>query len=239
MTGRIHSIETAGMVDGPGIRYTVFLSGCPLRCLYCHNSDTWDYAAGQDMTVDELLADMEKYRTYMRSSGGGVTFTGGEPFGQAEFLLEILRVCRERGIHTAVDTSGYHTNEQRGVVREILAHADMLLLDIKSANAEKHLSITGKPIEPTLEVLRLTSEMKLPVWIRHVVVPGLTDGENELAELGRLVSGYDNIEKIELLPFSKIGEHKWENVREKYTLTDTPPPSEADMARYRKIMENA
>jgi len=236
MTGHIHSIETAGMVDGPGIRYVVFFAGCQLRCLYCHNPDTWDRGAGKSMTVDALLADIAKYRSYMQTSGGGVTFTGGDPLAQPEFLLAMLRACRERGIHTAVDTAGYVRDAEKSRVREILALTDLLLLDIKSANADKFAKITGVSQESTLNLLRLSGEMGVPVWVRHVIVPGLTDGEDELAALGQLVRQYDNVEKVDLLPFSKLGEHKWAKVGREYTLANVQPPTEAEMARARGIV---
>jgi len=236
MTGKIHSIETAGMVDGPGIRYVVFFAGCPLRCLYCHNPDTWDMGAGKSMSVDELMADIAKYRSYMQASGGGVTFTGGDPLAQPEFLLELLRACRERGIHTAVDTAGFVRDPQKSKVSEILAYADLLLLDIKSASADKFVEIAGVPQDSTLNLLKLSHQMQVPVWIRHVIVPGLTDGREELTALGELLQGYSNIERVDLLPFSKLGEYKWQAVSKEYTLTDVQPPTVEEMARARGIV---
>jgi len=233
MHGRIHSIETAGMVDGPGIRTVIFFAGCPLRCLYCHNPDTWDASSGKFMSVDELLSTVLKYKSYHRSSGGGVTITGGEPLMQPEFLRSFLVACKSEGVHTALDTSGFATSE---VVAQVLPHVDLLLLDIKTINSELYRKITGQELAPTLATLDLAREMHTRTWIRTVLVPGLTDNEGDFAALGEYLRNYPNIERVEVLPFSKIGEHKWQNMQLEYTLYDTSPPSEEEIERIRRVV---
>ncbi len=220
--GRIHSIESGGAVDGPGIRFVTFLQGCPLRCQYCHNPDTWKTSGGMEKTPRELFNEAKKLKSYMKFTGGGVTVTGGEPMLQAPFVLEYFKLCKSAHIHTAIDTSGFIFND---TVDEILDYTDLVLLDIKHFNKEQYKVITGVELEPTLRFLQHTSEKNIKVWIRYVLVPDLSDQLDDIEALGKHLSQYNNIERIEVLPFHKMGEYKWEELGEKYKLADTEEPS--------------
>lgn len=220
--GRIHSIETCGTVDGPGIRYIIFTQGCPLRCLYCHNPDCRNPHDGKEITVEEAIADIQKYRSYMKFSGGGVTVSGGEPLMQPEFVKEIFRRCRQLGIHTALDTSGY---VQLATAKPILDYVDLVLLDIKSFDPQIYRKVTSVSLEPTLMLARYLSEINKPIWLRFVLVPYLTDPPENIKCLAKFVSSLHNVERVEILPFHKMGEYKWERLGYEYQLKDTPPAS--------------
>lgn len=230
-TGRIHSYETFGAVDGPGIRFVVFMQGCPLRCRYCHNPDSWDADSGTEISADELVEKVMDYAAFYRG-GGGVTFSGGEPLLQHKFLLEVIGKLKERGIHTAIDTSGAIP---LSLCRETVDAADMLLLDIKSMDLATSMDITGSPIvlDNEKEYLRYCEEHGKRVWVRHVVVPGLTLDMKRLSELADFLKGFHCVERTELLPFHKLGEHKWEAGR--YTLVGTRPPTDAEMEEANKL----
>ncbi|MCL2356131.1 MAG: pyruvate formate-lyase-activating protein [Defluviitaleaceae bacterium] len=230
--GYIHSIYTGGMVDGPGIRTVVFTSGCSLRCLYCHNPDTWIRTRGYKKNVAEVLDDVMKYRSYYKYSGGGITISGGEPSDQPRFLKEILIACRENGVHTALDTSGFATAE---AAEEILPYVDLLILDFKAYDPRLYFRLTGQRQERPLQTLREAQYLKIPTWVRFVLVPGLTDDFDDLAKMSAFLKQHDNIEKVEVLPFHKHGEHKWDS--EKYTLHNTEPPSPELLAQVQKIFE--
>lgn len=231
-TGRIHSVETAGTVDGPGIRYVIFTQGCPLRCLYCHNPDCRYISDGKQVAVDELLEDIQKYTTYMRFSGGGITVSGGEPLIQPHFVKAIFQRCHQLGIHTALDTSGFTKLE---VAKPVLEEADLVLLDIKSFNPETFFKVTGIPVEPTLEFAKYLCEIGKPVWVRFVLVPGLTDDPKNIEGLADFIAKLNNVERVEVLPFHKMGEYKWEQLGYDYQLKDTQPPSPEEMQRVVKI----
>ena len=220
--GRIHSIETCGTVDGPGIRYVIFTQGCPLRCLYCHNPDCRYLNEGKEVSVDELIADIQKYRSYMKFSGGGVTISGGEPLMQPEFVGEIFRRCQELGIHTALDTSGY---VNLATVKPLLDYVDLVLLDIKSFDPKIYHQVTSVSLEPTLKLARYLSDINKPTWIRFVLVPDLTDPHHNIKGLAEFVSSLNNVERVEILPFHKMGEYKWEQLGYEYQLKDTPAAS--------------
>ncbi len=222
VTGRIHSIETCGTVDGPGIRFVIFTQGCPLRCKYCHNPDTWKISEGKNMTVDELIQEIEKYKSYMDFSGGGVTVTGGEPLMQPKFVKELFRQCKERGIHTALDTSGYIPLEH---AKEVIQYTDLILLDIKSFDYQTYKELTGVSNEPTLELAKYLSDIGKPMWIRYVLVPNLTDNPDHIEALAQFIKDLKTVEKIEILPFHKMGEYKWEELGYNYELKETPAPS--------------
>lgn len=233
LTGKIHSFESCGTVDGPGIRFVVFLQGCPLRCQYCHNADTWDPKEGKSYTVQQLLREIVKYKSYMRFSGGGVTLTGGEPLLQAEFVKEVFEACRENNIHTALDTSGFIFHEK---TREVLSAADLVLLDIKNFNPRRYQEVTGVPLSPTLEFLSYTREKRIPVWIRYVLVPGLTDNLVDIEAMAEYLRDYDNVEKIELLPFHKMGEFKWKERGLTYRLQEVEEPGKELTERVKTIL---
>ncbi len=230
MEGYIHSVETFGAVDGPGVRYVVFFQGCPLRCLYCHNPDSWKLSEGIKQTDTELLADILEYKNFIRR--GGVTFSGGEPLIQPEFLLSLIRGCKANGLHTAVDTAG---SVDLSVSAPIIREADMLLLDIKTLDESLYPSLTGVPITNNLATLDFCESIGKPVWIRHVLVPGYTLVKERMEKLAAFLKNYRCVEKIELLPFHKMGEYKWEQLNIQYQLTDVPAPTEEEMKQAKAI----
>ncbi len=218
LRGRIHSIETFGTVDGPGIRFVTFLMGCPLRCLYCHNPDTWDMQGPcqYEMTPQQLLDETLRYTNYIRS--GGVTVSGGEPLMQAEFVEEYFRLAHTAGLHTCLDTSGYVVGEK---AQRVLQYTDHVLLDIKTMDPELYPTLTGVRQENNLRFLDMLQERHITTWVRHVVVPGLTDNDKWLNELGRYVAQYGVVEKIEVLPYHTLGVHKYKALGLNYRLDGT------------------
>ena len=236
MTGYVHSIYAGGMVDGPGIRSVVFLSGCPLRCKYCHNPDTWSKNSGKPMTVDECLTEILKYKSYFRFSGGGVTIAGGEPLSQPEFLIELLDACRAKGIHTAVDTSGYTSIK---TAEKVLPHTDLLILDLKAFNPQTYKKVTGVEIDKTIDFLNVSKRLNIPTWVHFVLVPNLTDDLNELKQMAEFLKDFDNIEKIDVLPFHKNGEYKWEGHSTPYELANTQVPTKAQVEEAQRILKRS
>ncbi len=222
VTGYIHSIETCATVDGPGIRFLIFTTGCPLRCLYCCNPDCRYIENGKQVSVDELIAEIQKYTSYMKASAGGITISGGEPLFQPHFIREIFRRCKELGIHTALDTSGFCDLE---VAKSVLEFVDLVLLDIKSFDPTIYTKVTSVSIEPTLSLAKYLSEINKPTWIRFVLVPGLTDEQHNIEGLADFIATLNNVEKVEVLPFHKMGEYKWEELGYEYQLKDTPIPT--------------
>lgn len=229
--GRIHSVESFGALDGPGIRYVLFLQGCPLRCVYCHNPDSWCAQGGQAIGSEDVVNDILRYKNFIKN--GGVTLSGGEPLMQADFAASILEGCHEHGLHTALDTSG-------GVPillsRPAIERADLLLLDIKAADDELFRKISGRDIQNTLDTLNLCEELGKPVWLRHVLVPGLTMDDVHLHQLGTMLQHYRCIERVEILPFHKMGEYKWEAMGEPYTLGATLPPTQEETDHARALL---
>ncbi|WP_097074754.1 pyruvate formate-lyase-activating protein [Ureibacillus xyleni] len=232
--GRIHSIESFGTVDGPGIRYVIFMQGCLLRCQFCHNPDTWDTKGGKEIEVDELMADIQTYLPYMESSNGGVTVSGGEPLLQMDFLIELFTKCKELDIHTAIDSSaGCFSNTPFFMkkLEKLLQLTDLILLDLKQIDNDKHKKLTGLPNTHILEFARILSDRNVPVWIRHVLVPGKTDNPEDLKRLSAFIQTLKNVQKIEVLPYHKLGVYKWENLGLKYPLDNVEPPSEEVVRR--------
>lgn len=215
--GRIHSIESMGLVDGPGIRTVIFFQGCGLRCAYCHNPDTWKMAGGIEITAEELLKKILRFKPYFDRSGGGVTFSGGEVLLQSEFLAEILKLCKERGIHTAIDTAGYG----EGNYEEVLKYTDLVLLDIKHVDEEGYKKLTGKGKKGLDEFLKVLDKSGTKLWIRHVVVPNLTDSKEHIEKLAGIIKNIKNVEKVELLPYHTLGVNKYDKLGIKYRLKDT------------------
>lgn len=214
LKGRVHSIESMGLVDGPGIRTVVFLQGCKLRCLYCHNPDTWLMGDGDQVEAADLVKKIRRYRPYFEKSGGGVTFSGGEPLLQPEFLLENLKLCKESGIHTALDTAGYGFGEYE----EILSYTDLVLFDIKHEDPKQYLFVTGQKEDKSKRFLEAVQKAGTRMWIRHVVVPGITDSEEHIRNLAKKIRGLRNVDKVELLPYHTMGENKYEAMNMKYKL---------------------
>lgn len=217
--GKIHSIETMGLVDGPGIRFVAFMQGCAIRCAYCHNPDTWTTEGGQEYTPRELVDKIKRYKPYFNSSGGGVTFSGGEPLLQPEFLLETLKLCKEEGIHTTLDTAGVGF----GDYKEILKYTDLVMFDIKHLNKDEYEKLVGKKIDKSLEFLNECQESGVKMWIRHVVVPGITDSRENIQKVKEFVDTLKNVEKVELLPYHVLGVNKYETMGIKYKLEGVKP----------------
>ena len=229
MKGNIHSIETCGTVDGPGIRYIIFTQGCLLRCQYCHNPDTWSIGTGRDITTDEIIVDLQSYLPFIRASNGGITVSGGEPLLHLPFVTDLFKKCRALGIHTALDSSGGCFQSQPAFLEaldELLSYTDLVLLDLKHIDPSKHKALTGKENAHILEFARLLDEKNVPVWVRHVLVPGRTDHEEDLIRLGQFVRTLSNVQKIEILPYHKLGVYKWETLGLKYRLEGIEPPTE-------------
>ncbi|XJZ25803.1 pyruvate formate-lyase-activating protein [Bacillota bacterium Lsc_1132] len=230
MIGKIHSIETFGTVDGPGIRYVVFTQGCLLRCQFCHNADTWELGSGREMTVHEIMKDLVDYLPFIQASGGGVTVSGGEPLLQIPFLLELFKECKKKGIHTAIDSSGGCFSNAKlfqQQLEELLDYTDLILLDLKHIDKKKHIKLTGMANDHILEFARFLSDRQVPVWIRHVLVPTVTDDDGDLQKLGDYIGTLDNVQKIEILPYHKLGVYKWEALGYDYPLKKVEPPTEA------------
>lgn len=223
LAGRIHSIESFGTLDGPGVRFVIFLQGCPLRCLYCHNPDTWDASKGRGTTVSELMRQIESCRNFIRS--GGVTLSGGEPLMQPEFSRTLLERCREAGFHTALDTAAPFPPEHS---RPVVDAADLLLLDIKALDPELCRRLTGADNRNALATLDYCEETGKPVWIRHVLVPGWTLDRAKLEALAAYLEPYRCIEKVDLLPFHKMGCFKWRALGLPNRLRETPEATEED-----------
>lgn len=217
--GRIHSLETMGLVDGPGIRFIVFMQGCGIRCAFCHNPDTWCMGEGDEFTPRDLVDKIKRFKTYFDASGGGVTFSGGEPLLQPEFLLECLKLCKAEGIHTALDTAGVGL----GNYEEILKYVDLILFDIKEIDPKKYKDLVGVSIDKSLEFLSVAQSMNKKMWIRHVVVPGYTDNKEDLIRIKDFIDNLNNIEKIELLPYHVLGVNKYEVLNIPYRLEDVKP----------------
>lgn len=234
LEGRIHSLESCGTVDGPGIRFVVFFQGCPLRCLYCHNPDTWHISGGQAMTVEAVMEEILKYRSYMQYSKGGITLTGGEPLMQPDFTLALLKACKEQGIHTALDTSGYLFNDR---TKEILDHVDLVLLDIKHYDPKRYRDLTGVALDPTLQFMAHLGGKGIDTWIRYVLVPGLTDQAESLEGLSRYLSGFGNISRIEVLPYHRLGSYKWQELGMENPLEGVVEPSRDEVARAVALFE--
>ncbi|MFT8311562.1 MAG: pyruvate formate-lyase-activating protein [Sporolactobacillus sp.] len=238
--GSIHSIESFGTVDGPGIRFVVFTQGCPLRCKYCHNVDTRAIGTGKQISVDEIINELKDYLPFIQSSGGGITVSGGEAMLQIPFLTELFKACQAIGVHTALDTSGccyvdapfFHKKFD-----ELAKYTDLVLLDIKEINSERHKWLTGQPNEHILAFARLLSEKRIPVWIRHVLVPTITDSEEDLTELGTFINTLQNVERVEILPYHQLGVYKWEAMGIDYPLKGIESPTDAEVTRAAQLIQ--
>ena len=228
--GYIHSLDSFGAVDGPGVRFVVFFQGCPLRCAYCHNPDSWAFGRGERMSVEELAAKITPLKDFYRR--GGVTLSGGEPLAQPEFAAALLKRLKKEGLHTAVDTAGSIPLER---CREAVNLADLLLLDIKAADPKLCRTLTGSDGRNAKALQTYCQERNKPVWIRHVLVPGYTLEKNALEALADYLTGYTCIRRVDLLPFHQLGAHKWEALGTPYALKDVQPPAREQIDRARDI----
>ena len=230
--GKIHSLESFGTVDGPGIRFVIFMQGCPLRCLYCHNPDTWDTTGKvkYEMTPAELLNEVLRYKNFI--ANGGVTVSGGEPLMQADFVGKFFELCQKEGIHTTLDTSGFIYTPK---ALRTLQNTNLVLLDIKTINPALHTTLTGVKQGNTLCFLDELEKRNIPVWIRHVVVPGITDDEHSLQTLAEHISGYKTVQKIEILPYHTMGSYKYKELGITYPLENTAPLSAEELNKAKEI----
>lgn len=233
---KVHSFESFGTVDGPGIRYVIFLQGCHLRCKYCHNRDTWDIKGGSYKSLDEIFEQIKRYRPYFKSSNGGVTVTGGEPLLQVKFLIELFKNLKKAGIHTCIDTSGMVNLTED--VKKLLKLTDLVLLDIKHINSEKCKELTGHDNKKELEFARYLSQNGIPIWIRQVIVPGITDDEKDIITLKEFVRKLKTVEKVEFLPYHTVGKYKWKELGEKYEIEDIRNADQEDIKRVKNIFES-
>ncbi|MCI0767679.1 pyruvate formate-lyase-activating protein [Bacillus sp. TL12] len=238
--GRIHSVESCGTVDGPGIRYVIFTQGCLLRCQYCHNADTWEIGKGKEITVEEVMQDVTCYLPFIEASGGGITVSGGEPLLQLDFLIELFKKCKEIGIHTTIDSSGGCYSEETEFQRKLdilMDYTDLVLLDLKHIDPKKHRKLTGKTNEHILQFARYLSDKQKPIWVRHVLVPGVTDSEEDLQRLSNFIQSLSNVKKVEVLPYHKLGVYKWEALGHKYPLEGVEPPTEKNVQNAKNILQ--
>ena len=230
-TGRIHSWDLSTGVDGPGTRFVLFVSGCPLRCLYCANPDTWHMRDGQEMSVDAVMAEIGKFQGFVTTAGGGVTLTGGEPLLQPVFTAEVLRRCKEAGLHTALDTSGFLGAR---ATDQLLADTDLVLLDIKSFDVNTYRKLTGGELAPTLNFATRLDRLGVPTWIRYVLVPGWTEDLESVDALAGFVAGLGAVQRVDVLPFHKLGTAKYEALGIPFPLLDTPVPDPDLIERIRE-----
>ena len=235
MPGYIHSTESFGTVDGPGVRYVVFFQGCPLRCLYCHNPDTWEFSGGRKVTAEELMEEYDSYKEFLKS--GGITATGGEPMAQPEFLTELFSLAKSRGVHTCLDTSGIVFNpENHEKIDKIIDYTDLVMLDIKHIDDEAHKKLTGKSNKNILAFAEYLRDRNIPLWVRHVVVPGITDDEKELLGLGKFLAGLTNLKALDVLPYHDMGKVKYQNLGIDYPLKDVEPLSKEKAIEARDVI---
>lgn len=230
---KVHSIESFGTVDGPGIRFVLFLQGCHLECKYCHNRDTWDINGGTYSSLDDIFNKIKKYKNYIMPNGG-VTVTGGEPLLQVNFLIELFKKLKEEKIHTCIDTSGVVSINEN--IKEVLKYTDLVLLDIKHIDPIKCKELVGKSNKLELEFAKYLSDNNIPMWIRQVLIPGYTDDENDLKKLKAFIDSLKTVEKVEILPYHKMGEYKWKSLGLEYPLKNVREPSESEIKKAKKIL---
>jgi len=230
----VHSIETFGTVDGPGIRYVLFLQGCNLKCQYCHNKDACNFNSGILKDAEEIITHIKRYKDYILMSKGGITVSGGEPLLQAKFVAHFFKRLKEYNFHTALDTSGSLVINDD--IKRVLQYTDLVLLDIKHINNEKCKMLTGQSNDNTLAFAKYLNAQNIPVWIRQVLVPGITDNEQDLKMLKSFLSSMSNVEKVEILPYHTMGKYKWENLGLDYPLENIPPATVEDVNRAKSIL---
>lgn len=236
LTGRIHSFETLGAVDGPGIRFVLFMQGCPLRCKYCHNRDTWDLKGGKEYTVDEIFNKIIRYKNYFITSNGGVTVSGGEPLLQPDFLIELFTRLKQAGIRTALDTSGMFDITEK--IKKSIDLTDLFLVDIKCINDEICKDLVGRSNKKELEFIKYLDSIGKEIWIRQVIVPTITDKEKDLYKLRDFINSIDNISRVDLLPYHDLGKYKWIELNEVYPLENIRVANSSDIDRVKAILES-
>lgn len=227
MIGHIHSTESFGAADGPGVRFIVFMQGCHMRCRYCHNPDTWKMDGGDEVTADEILKRALRFKPYW-GKDGGITISGGEPLLQIDFIIELFKKAKELGINTCIDTAGNPFTKEEpffSKFEELMKYTDLLLLDLKEINPARHKDLTGFDNSNIIEMAKYLSEINKPVWIRHVLVPEHSDFDEDLDALGDFIDTLSNVDRVEILPYHTLGKFKWENLGIPYTLESISPPS--------------
>ena len=227
LKGYVHSLESFGSVDGPGVRYVIFLSGCAMRCQFCHNPDTWKMDGGDEVTADEILKRALRFKPYW-GKDGGITISGGEPLLQIDFVIELFKKAKELGINTCIDTAGNPFTKEEpffSKFEELMKYTDLLLLDLKEINPTRHKDLTGFDNSNIIEMAKYLSEINKPVWIRHVLVPEHSDFDEDLDALGDFIDTLSNVDRVEILPYHTLGKFKWENLGIPYTLESISPPS--------------
>lgn len=226
--GFLHSFTTGSTVDGPGVRFVAWTSGCMWRCVYCHNPDTWTMSNGIPVTVARASEELQKYRHGLRVMAGGFTLSGGEPLMQHRFAVKLLKAARGLRIHTALDTNGYYGDRLTDADLEPI---DLVLLDIKTRDPERHRKLTGMPVWPTVEFARRLAFRGQAVWVRFVLIPGLTDDEDDIRNIARFAAGLGNVDRVDVLPFHQMGKYKWKKLGMAYTLDDVQPPTNDQIQR--------
>ncbi len=234
--GRIHSFETLGAVDGPGIRFILFMQGCHLKCKYCHNRDTWNLKGGTEYSVDEIYNKIMKYKQYFIASNGGVTVSGGEPLLQVDFLIELFSKLKNSGISTALDTSGMVSITEK--IKKIIDLTDLFLIDIKSINDDICKDLVGHSNKLELEFIKYIDSIEKEIWIRQVIIPTITDKEEDLYKLRDFINSIPSITKVDLLPYHDLGKYKWQELNEKYDLENIRIANTSDIERVKKILES-
>lgn len=244
MDGKIHSIETFGLVDGPGVRYVLFLQGCNMRCKYCHNPETWSFDDAKfTVSAKDAFNKAYKYKNYWKKNGkpnGGITVSGGEPLLQIDFVTEFFKYAKEKGVHTTLDSSGSaFTREEPffSKFNELIKYTDLVMLDIKHIDDEEHKKLTGHTNKNILDCARYLSEQGIPMWIRHVLVPGITDKDEYLKKTREFIDTLDTVKKVEVLPYHTLGAYKWKELGIPYKLEGVDPPTEDRIANAKKILE--
>lgn len=238
MLGNVHSIESFGTVDGPGTRFVVFMQGCPMRCKYCHNPDTWELNIGNKMSVDEIMQAYERNKMFYKN--GGITVTGGEPLMQTDFVIELFERAKAEDIHTCLDTSGITYNENNAdyiaKLDRLVKVTDLVMLDIKHINPEHHLELTKQPNDQILAFAKYLEKNKVPLWIRHVVVPTITDDRKYLYELGYFIGALSNLKALDVLPYHSMGRTKYQQLGIEYPLENIPDMPKTDVIIYKKMI---
>lgn len=238
MSGRIHSLESFGTVDGPGVRFVVFVQGCPMRCAYCHNPDTWPMSGGTMMEAADIIEQYERNKGFYK--GGGITVTGGEPLMQVDFLIELFTLAKEKGIHTCIDSSGIAFNRKNEAFMEkmekLVPLTNLVMLDIKHIDPQKHKELTTQPNENILDFAKYLNEKQIPMWIRHVVVPGITDDDKYLYQLGYFIGEFTNLKALDVLPYHTMGKAKYENLGIEYKLKDVPPMDKTKVVEKKQVI---
>lgn len=232
MEAYINSFESFGTKDGPGIRFVLFLQGCPLRCLYCHNVDSWDKDKKNYIySPEEIIDEINKVKFFI---SGGVTVSGGEPLMQPDFLIDFFKLCEKEGFHRALDTSGVIFNDK---IKEVYKNTDLVLLDIKHIDKDKYKKLTSVNLQPTLDTMEYLSSIDKPVWIRHVLLPGYTDDEKDLDNLASYISNFKNVKRVDILPFHQMAMYKWEKVGIEYKLKHNPIPTPEQIKKAEDIFK--